>query len=726
MVRRLKWKAVLVVLITALAIHLGLPLKEKINLGLDLQGGMHLILRVDTSSLSPQEKKGVMERALAIVRNRVDQFGVSEPSIQIQGKDRIVVQLPGVTERERAIDLLGKTALLEFKLVESDKEKLRSALEGNIPEGYELKELFFSRREKEERREFLLLHKTPCLTGKYLIDANMRFDPEHFNQPVVALRFNREGAKKFAQISSKNVGKRLAIVLDGEVQSAPVIREPILNGEAIISGDFTQTEASDLAIILRAGALPAPIRIEEERTVGPSLGKDSIQRGIRSAIWGGMAVVLFMAIYYLLAGMIADLALCLNLILILGALAYFKATLTLPGIAGIILTIGMAIDANVLIFERIREEIKNGRSLRNAISAGYKRAFLTIVDANLTTLITALILFRFGSGPVKGFAVTLSIGIIASMFTALFCTRLIFDFLSLFKGFQSLPMLQMIRESKIDFVKKRRVAYFFSACLLVLGMGSFIFKGERNFGIDFRGGSLQQFKFIKAVPLEKVRSSLAKAGLTPQTQQFGSEKEILIKSDYNVSGQIEKCLKEEFKDAHPQRVRIERVGPAVGRDFKRRAILSLLLSMIAVCIYISYRFEFRFAIAAIIALFHDVLITSGLLSLTNREISLSIIAALLTIVGYSLNDTIVVFDRIREERKLMKRKSLAEIVNLSINQTLSRTLLTSLTTFIVVLSLYIFGGQVINDFAFTLLVGIIVGTYSSIFVACPILIEGRH
>ncbi|MCK4859366.1 MAG: protein translocase subunit SecD, partial [Candidatus Omnitrophica bacterium] len=377
MLKKLKWKIILIVLLSGLAIQLSLPLQKKINLGLDLQGGMHLVLQVDSSQLSEQEKKGVLERALAIVRNRIDQFGVSEPSIQTQGKDRIVVQLPGVTERERAIELLGKTALLEFKLVENDPEKLKAASEGNIPDGYELKQVL--------KRETLLLQKQACLTGKYLVDANMRFG-QQFNQPTVALQFNPEGAKQFAKITSENTGSRLAIVLDGEVQSAPVIREPIPNGEAVISGNFSQTEANDLAIILRAGALPAPIHIEEERTVGPSLGRDSITKGIRATLWGGVIVILFMAVYYLLAGLIANFALCLNLIFILAALSYFKATLTLPGIAGMILTIGMSVDANVLIFERIREELRLGKTPRASIEGGYGKALVTILDANITTL----------------------------------------------------------------------------------------------------------------------------------------------------------------------------------------------------------------------------------------------------------------------------------------------------------------------------------------------------
>ena len=392
MTKNLKWKVILIIAIIAFAIQLAYPPSEKIDLGLDLQGGMHLVLEVDTTDLPDLDKKDAVDRALEVIRNRIDEFGVREPSIQRQGNYQIIVQLPGITERERAINLIGKTALLEFRLVSEDPQKLTEALDGNIPVGYELKYL-------EEKP--LLVQEEASLTGDSMVDAEVKFDQSGFNQPMVGFRLDRKGGRRFARLSEENIGRRLAIVLDGVIQSAPVIKEKIPSGEGVISGRFSHDEASDLAIALRAGALPAPIKIVEERTVGPSLGRDSIEKGIRAIIYGGIVVILFMGIYYLLAGLIANFALCLNLVIILGALSYFNAALTLPGIAGIVLIIGMSVDANVLIFERIREEMNLGKTVRFAIARGFKRAFLTILDANLTTLITALILFRFGTGPLR-------------------------------------------------------------------------------------------------------------------------------------------------------------------------------------------------------------------------------------------------------------------------------------------------------------------------------------
>jgi SecD/SecF fusion protein len=713
MISNLKWKVILIIGVITVALCLFYPPAEKINLGLDLQGGMHLVLEVDTSGLPERAKEGAIDRALEIIRNRVDQFGVSEPAIQKQGSKQIIVQLPGIADRQRAIDLIGKTALLEFKLVEEKSQKLTDALAGDIPDGYELKYL-------DEKP--LLLQKESSLTGASLVDAVVRFDQSGFNEPVVGFQLDRKGGRKFARITRENVGHRLAILLDGVIQSAPVIKEEIPQGEGVITGRFTQDEASDLSIALRAGALPAPITVVEERTIGPTLGKDSIEKGIRAIIYGGIAILVFMAVYYLLAGLIANFALFLNLIIILGALAYFRASLTLPGIAGIVLTIGMSVDANVLIFERIREELKLGKTLRFAITSGYKRAFLTILDANLTTLITALILFRFGTGPIRGFAVTLSIGILASMFTALFVSRVIFDLLSLNKGFSKLKMLSLIGVTNINFIAKRRLAYLFSIIAITAGIIGFTYRGKENFGIDFSGGVLQQFKFQKAVAADDIRNTLQEIGLgDSQIQHFGNNKEVIIRTN-DIYKEITPRFKEKFKDNPFELLRIEKVGASIGSQLRTRALTALLLALLGICIYITFRFKFKFAIAAIIAVFHDILFTVGIFGLTGRELSVPIIAALLTIVGYSLNDTIVVFDRIREDLKLMRKANYKMVINTSINQTLSRTLLTSLTTLLVVVSLYIFGGEVIHDFAFALLIGIIIGTYSSIFIASPLLL----
>jgi preprotein translocase subunit SecD len=481
--------------------------RDKIHLGLDLQGGMHLILeveaekaveshlervvdelkhelrkdklryselnRIGTKGISlalmrPEDKEAFLglvaerfpdfkvetasgsegnavfdlvlvskakahimkmagDQALETIRNRIDQFGVSEPEIRPQKDNRILVQLPGVKDPKRAIALIGKTALLEFKLVD-DEHSIEEALKGNIPPGEEiLYQIAIDPKTGQQRKVPYLLKKRTVLTGEYLTDARVQID-QRYNEPYVSLSFDARGARVFEQITGQNIKKRLAIVLDNKVNSAPVIQDKISGGRAQITGRYTMDEAKDLAIVLRAGALPAPVKIMEERTVGPSLGKDSIDKGVISTLIGGILVVLFMAVYYKLSGVIADLALFLNILFIMAGLAFFRATLTLPGIAGIILTIGMAVDANVLIFERIREELRLGKPARASIEGGYGKALVTILDANVTTLIAALVLFQFGTGPVRGFAVTLSIGIIASLFTAVFVTRIIFDY----------------------------------------------------------------------------------------------------------------------------------------------------------------------------------------------------------------------------------------------------------------------------------------------------------
>ena len=504
MYKDLKWKIPLIIGVLLGAIWLSYPLKEKIALGLDLQGGMHLVLEVkvekaveasldrladdikrditeedlevdrvkvlfsarqvnvrmvDNLDLPPIKKilgnypffsmvsedsdglglvyqmsldqikqieKNAVSQGLETIRNRVDQFGVSEPTIQAQGENRILVQLPGVKDPERAINLIGKTARLEFKLLD-EENSLKQALAGDIDEESEiLNQRIVNKETGTVTKEPFLLKKRTVLTGETLTGAKVRFDSD-FNEPYVALNFNSVGAMIFQQVTRENIKKRLAIVLDDNVYSAPVIQDEIAGGRAQITGRFTSEEARDLAIILRAGALPAPVIILENRTVGPSLGQDSINKGITSIIYGGLVVVAFIAIYYKLSGIIAVVALFLNIVILAGALAYFGAALTLPGIAGIILTVGMAIDANVLVFERIREELRIGKTVRAAIDAGFSKAFRTIVDANITTFIAAVVLFQFGTGPIKGFAITLCIGIAASMFTAVFVSRAIFD-----------------------------------------------------------------------------------------------------------------------------------------------------------------------------------------------------------------------------------------------------------------------------------------------------------
>lgn len=725
MEKRIIYKSVLIISILGVCIYFAFPLKKRINLGLDLKGGMHLLLKVDTETLPPAAREDATDRAVEVIRNRIDEFGVREPSIQKQGESEIVVQLPGVADRERAIDLIGKTALLEFKLVSDDSEKLKQALAGNVPEGFELKHT--------EDNDPVLVAKEAVLVGSSLVNAQVSFSQSQFNEPVVSLKFNAEGAKKFATITAENVGKRLAILLDGKVQSAPSIREAIPSGEAMITGRFDVDTAQDLAIVLRVGALPAPMHIEEERTIGPLLGQDSINKGIKASIVGGVLVFVFMAVYYLLAGIIADMALLMNLLMILGGLGLLplifpgvSATLTLPGIAGIVLSLGMAVDANVLINERIREELGAGKSMRQAIANGYSRAFSAILDSNITTLIAALLLFQFGTGPIRGFAVTLTIGIIASLFTAIVVTRTIFEILlnlGLLKN--SLPMLHLIKSTKLDFIGKRK--FFYAVSLITIATGLFFFfkAGNSAFGIDFAGGQIQEYSFKTPPNIDTVRQVLKEINMPDASiQQFkDNPKAVLIRSQEDKSQELTDKLKEKFADQDIQVLRIERVGPVAGKYLKGKAVYALIWSLVGILIYVAFRFKHvNFAAAGVIALIHDVLVAFGFLAITGRQIDLLSITAFLTIAGYSINDTIVIYDRVRENIRLQRKMTLSELINLSVNQCLGRTLLTSGVTLLAVLAIMVYGGEVLSNFAFTLLVGFISGVYSTIYIASPLVL----
>ena len=714
MTKNLQWRILIALGVIIFAVLGMLPIQEKINLGLDLQGGMRLVLKVDTDKIPEEAREDAPNRALEIIRNRIDQFGVREPLIQRQGKNAIVVQLPGVTDRDRAIELIGKTALLEFKIVEDSEELNQRASAGDVPEGYEL---------KQEGKQTLLLRKNVELTGDTLISAEVKFDQSRFNEAYIAIEFNSKGAAIFSEVTSQNIGKRLAIVLDGKIHSAPRINEKIPSGRASITGRFTVEEAGDLAIVLRAGALPAPIYIEEERTVGALLGRDSIESGIRASLIGVALVLGFMVIYYLFSGIIASIAMLLNFAIVLGVLGWLHTTLTLPGIAGMILVIGMAVDANVLIYERIREELSTGKHIRSAISSGYHKAFTTILDSNITTLIAAMLLFKFGTGPIRGFGVTLSIGILASMFTAIFVTRIIFDLVTGNKKFTKLPMLQFFKNSKIDFVNKRWIAYVVSTIILLGGMTIFLVRGEKAYGIDFTGGQMQEYRFASPVETEDVRRSLVDIGIKDATiQSMEAKNQVLIKTSGDAASEITKEFKKSFSGNPAELMRVEKVGPSIGKHLRKSARLALLWSLIGILIYVGFRFKnVGFAVAGVIALFHDVFVAIGFLAATGRELNITIVAALLTIAGYSINDTIVIYSRIRENLKLYRKASMKEIINMSVNQTLSRTVLTTLTTLLAVVSIFLFGGEVLRDFSFTLLVGIISGIYSTIYIAAPLI-----
>ncbi len=727
--KNFKWKVLLIVAIVAFSLWKVYPPSEKINLGLDLSGGMHIALEVELDKIPESAREGAVDRAVEVIRNRIDQFGVKEPSIQKQGRDQIIVQLPGITDRKRAADIIGRTALLEFKLVADDPEMVERAIEENkAPPGYELKTL-----EGPFGKETLVLQKEAVLRGDKLVNASVGFDQGSLGQPIVNLEFDKEGAKTFKDITTKaanqlrkdGIPRRLAILLDGNVRSAPQIKEPIPNGRAVISGNFAYQEASDLSLVLRAGALPAPVEIMEDRTVGPSLGRDSIRQGITAAIGSAIFVSLFMLAYYLLPGILANVALILNIVILLGALATLGASLTLPGIAGIILTIGMAVDANVLIFERIREELRTGKSGRASISAGYSKAFSAILDTNVTTIITALLLLMFGTGPVKGFAITLTFGLMASMFTAIFVTRVIFDWLFRGRHEVSLKMLNLLPHTpKINFTKFRHLAYVFSLIVILIGMTAFTLRGKQNFGVDFSGGTLEQVQVNTSFDMKDIRQAITDAGIkNPQIQNFGDKDQILIRTAENDVDAVNQALDQTIGAGNYKVLRTETVGPAASQELFEKALKALLWAFVGIFLYLTWRFNFKYAICGIIAIIHDTLICVGLFALTGQEISIIIVSAILAVVGFSINDTIVIFDRVRENLKSMRKASFIDVVNISVNQTLARTLLTSLTLLIAVLNLYIFGGAVINGFAFILIVGVITGTFSTIFVASAVMVD---
>lgn len=698
-------------------------------------------------------KTHAVNQSLEILRNRIDQFGVAEPVIIRQGDDEIVIQLPGVKDPKRALKLLGDTAQLEFKIVADstglnlgelvaqakaahewkDGEsmaKLNRALQSRLPDNTSI--YFEKEVDKQTKREThipLLLENKILMTGDMIKDAQVRIGG-NFNEPYVSLDMTGRGGKVFAHITEKNVGRRMAIVLDGVVRSAPVIRERILGGSAQISGSFTHEEAADLAIVLRVGALPAPVDIIQNMTVGASLGQDSINKGITSGLFGAIMVVVFMMIYYRLSGVIANSALLLNILLLFSGLAILNATLTLPGIAGIILSIGMAVDANVLIFERMREEYALGKSVRSSIDGGFSNAFSTIVDSQVTTLITAVALFMFGTGPIKGFAITLSLGIIFNLFASLFFSRLVFDTINVVKPMKSLNFLRFTRKPNLDYMRIRNITYTISGILVVIGFIAFIqiIRGHANMGVDFSGGSLLQYRADQNFTMAEVRRAFSKNNMEDiNLQEVENEHRLIVKVKKseavvaNLADKVGGILSSQLPEKHFSLESQSEIGSSVSSVLRNKAIEAILISLAGVIVYLAFRFDIRFGLAGAAATFHDVMVVLGICWIMNVEITLLLVTALLTLAGYSLNDSVIVFDRIRENLHKSGEGPLIQVINDSINQTLSRTIVTSGTTIIVLIALFFAGGAVIHDFAFALLVGILVGTYSSIFIASPIL-----
>jgi SecD/SecF fusion protein len=721
----------------------------KIKLGLDLQGGTSFLVRMDTNRLvyietvtnsqgavevttNMARTEGALSQAVEVLRKRVDAFGVAEPIIQPAGGNCILIQLPGLSHEAKvsAEKQIQKAAYLEFRMVKEDSDEIIKNNEP-IPPGYVLLKRVEPQPNGPPIIEQIIVKKKPenKLAGDII--ENAMAVRGNLGEPQIDFRLNSEGAKRFGEVTRNNIGQRLAIILDGELYSAPVIQSAIETGSGQITGHFTVEQAQELANVLQ-NPLRAPLTIDSSYDVDPTLGRDSIRSGIHASVLAIIFVSLFMLGYYLLAGIVANVALVINIIILLGVMCSIGTTLTLPGIAGVVLTVGMAVDANVLIYERIREELAKGKSLRGAIAAGYARAFGTIFDSHVTTLISSVILIFMGTGEIKGFGVTLTIGVAASLFTALVVTRLIFNFLLDRNWIKSLRMFHLIRATKLDFMRLAKPAFILTWTIIIIGLGYGVFaRGSKLFGVDFAGGDSTTFSFNQKVDVEKIRAALTQIGEKDSQIQYqkdmgGGTETLRVTTSTGSAEKVEQALASQFPQVQFKTIGQQRVGAVVGDEIKRSAIIASLLSLFGILIYVAFRYEFYFAVGAVVAVIHDVLMTIGCYCIANgvsgREFNATVVAAILTIIGFSTNDTIVIFDRIREDLKLGVRGSFKEIINQALNQTLSRTLITSGTVFLATTALYVFGGGVINDFAFTFLIGIITGTYSSIYIASALVL----
>ncbi len=780
----------------------------------------YLTVRAEPSYVSKIEEDA-FSQVMETLRNRIDQLGVAEPNIQRQGLTghRILIQLPGLKDPDQAKRVIGKVAELEFRIVIEEaptKETLMAKFPAGCPDSdpADQKEKYVC-----PDGSVILPGALPALgdrssPGYYRLEGNVpasgrdlesaHVGADQYGKPDIEFTIKPASSTAFGRLTKENLGKQMAIILDGRVKSAPTLQGRITrNGQ--ITGYFTQQEAYELALTLRSGALPASVEYLEERSVGATLGDDSIRQGRNALLFGFFLVLIFIVIYYRASGINALIGLFFTMLILMAVLALFGAALTLPGIAGLVLTVGMAVDANVLIFERIREEMANTKSVRVAIRYGFDKATSAIADANVTTLIAAFVLMQFGSGPVRGFAITLTIGVLASMFSALVISKLIYRVVLTYWPKFQIRFRALVGQTSYNFLSFRRQALGASLVFIVLGLVSMGFNRVTegnilNWGIDFSGGALLQVQFAKPVAIDEIRKVLRKTGFTPSIQTFGEENEILIRTQASeasvaktkmeleakikeglnlpfefddrashaeilllpeentkvedlenalaavglgenakisiqeekvqiriseITARILRILKQHYESEEGDRNevterRAELVGPQVGDELKEAATLAVIAALIGILLYVSVRFEFCYALGAVVALFHDVLITLAVFSWLGLEVDLPTIAAILTVVGYSLNDTIVVFDRVRENERRFRKKGVIELLNASINETLSRTVLTSLTTLFVVLMLLMFGGEVIKDFAVALTIGVVAGTYSSIFIASPV------
>ncbi len=681
-----------------------------ITLGLDLKGGLRIELAPESGTATRED----LDRVKTVIENRINALGVAEPTVTVSGGKRVVVEIPGATPavQQRAREIIQRTARLEFRIVQQGAQP-DAALQASNPRsgGYTLAQL------------------GPVeATGEVIANASSATDPQS-GQWLVTFQNTDKGAATFGEFTGKNVQRLMAVVLDDQIQSVATIQQRLFR-DVQISGNFTPEEASQLALVLKSGALPIKIKTEAERAIGPTLGADAIRSGAIAALVGiGLVFVMLFFYYGLWFGLVGALGLLFSSIVILGLLGGLGSTLTLPGIAGLVLTIGAAVDGNVISFERIKEELYKGKGIKNSIGVGYEHSTLTILDVNASHLLSALALYNYSSGPVKGFAVTLMIGVVASTFSNLLFAKWGMEWLAKRKPNMTAP--QWIKPTNINFIKAAPIITTLSVLLAIAGSIVLANKGL-NYGVDFTSGTTLAIKTSGATSTEQVRSAVAGAGLGKVTPQNASiQRDITpsvsgatytIKVPQLTSIEVQTLTGAIVKLPQGEVQSSETVGPAVGKELTDNTIRAVLLGLGLILIYVGFRFDFIMGLGSIVAVLHDVAIVMGLYSLLGLEFTIASVAALLTLIGYSLNDSIIVSDRIRENIREMRGRSYRDIVNTSINQTLSRTIMTSVATMLPLVSLLIFGGPVLRDFSMVLLVGILIGTYSSIYIVAPLVV----
>jgi SecD/SecF fusion protein len=735
-------RVLVIIGVIALSLWFIYPVQESLKLGLDLNGGVQLVLRVKADEALARQAADagttttdeLVAQAMRTIERRVDELGVAEPVItRYTAADQILVQLPGVADVDRAKQLIKSTAQLRLTLVDqgpfASREAALAAYNHVLPAELEI---LPGKADTPEAGGgvFYAVKKVAAVAGNDLRTARQSLD--QFNRPAVAFTLKPAAAKRFAEITQGNINRPLATVLDNHVMSVATIQGRI-EDEGQITG-VSREEMVNQVINLNSGALPADLEYVEERTVGASLGAASVRAGVLASLGGLGLVLVFMLSYYRLAGFNALASVVLNLLILLALMAYLPVTLTLPGIAGLILTIGMGVDSNVLIFERIKEELAAERTPRQAVKAAFTRVWLTLIDTHVTSLVAAAFLFQFGTSSIRGFATTLAIGLLANVFTSVFVSRTMFEVALRRKASQTLSIgnSQLLANTKVNFTRWRWHAAALSLVVVLAGLATVVTKGV-PLGIDFTGGTLAIVEFKQdGVTEEQVRAAVAPLPGDEVVQRYGTaaDRQFMIRlplasSESDGLEATVRQIAQSLQNASLPEFHFEKrelVSAAIGGDLQRRGFYAVVASLAAIALYIGIRFRFAFAMGAIAATLHDVLVTLACLSLAGYDLSLNVVAALLTIIGYSVNDTIVIFDRVRENANDLKAGGLDAVVNQSVNQTLSRTVITAGTTLLSVVALYLFGGEALQGFAFTMLVGIVAGTYSTVFIASAIAI----